>query len=164
MSTAEPTPYELMLAAAAILERTRTTGPSSGGRGGDTGPADVTVFNNNSRPTAAEVEELIDQAVPAVIGQIPGVLPAMAWPTAQHACALYAAILVETSFFRESLDEGSVELYRELLAALIPSLQGLADGTPGAERRTVDSVRITGVHDDPLYGFPLAALPPVVVP
>lgn len=111
----------------AILERTRTVGPSSGGLGGDTSDADVTTFTATTRPTATEVEAIIDQAVSAIVGQLPVLVPVVYYGQIRHFVALYAAVLVEGSFFRESLDEGSVDLYRDLLRTGLPALTAQID-------------------------------------
>jgi hypothetical protein len=105
-----------------ILERTRTVGLTSGGLGGDTSASDVTVFGTDTRPTAAEVELIIDQAVEAVVAQVPPAVPVVYYGQIRHFAALYAAVLIEGSFFRESLDEGSVDLYRDLLTVGVPRL------------------------------------------
>lgn len=115
------------VAEVAILLRTRTVGESSGGLGGDTSPADVTTFTSETRPAAAEVEAVIDQAVEAITAQLPPNIPALYYAQTRHNVALYAAILIEGSFFRESLDEGSVDLYRDLLRTGMPTLATAID-------------------------------------
>lgn len=115
------------VAEVSILERTRTVGLTSGGLGGDTSASDVTVFGADTRPTAAEVELIIDQAVEAVIAQIPDTVPVVFYGQIRHFAALYAAVLIEGSFFRESLDEGSVDLYRDLLTVGVPRLAAAID-------------------------------------
>lgn len=110
------------VAEVSVLERTRTTGQVSSGLGGDTSVSDVTVFNADTRPTATEVEALIDQASSAIIGQLPVEVPVVYYGQIRHFIALYTAVLIEGSFFRESLDEGSVELYRDLLSTGLPAL------------------------------------------
>lgn len=117
------------VAEVAILERTRTVGPSSGGLGGDTGGADVTTFTTTTRPTAAEVEAIIDQAVQGITAQLPADIPDLYYAQTRHNAALYAAILIEGSFFRESLDEGSVDLYRDLLRTGMTQLREDIEGT-----------------------------------
>ncbi len=111
------------VAEVAILLRTRTVGESSNGLGGDTSPGDLTTFTSSTRPTAVEVEEIIDQAVEAVTGQLPLGIPATYMAQTRHSVALYAAIVTATSFFEQSIDEGSVEVYRDLLRTNIAQLR-----------------------------------------
>ena len=115
------------VAEVSILERTRTVGMTAGGLGGDTTPSDITVFGTDTRPTATEVDAIIDQAVEAIIGQMPAEVPVVYYGQIRHFVALYSAILIEGSFFRESLDEGSVELYTSLLERGIPQLRTVID-------------------------------------
>lgn len=115
------------VAEVSILERTRTVGMTSGGLGGDTSASDVTVFGTDTRPSAAEVDLIIDQAVQAIIAQVPPLVPVVYYGQIRHFAALYAAVLIEGSFFRESLDEGSVELYQALLTVGVPGLAAAID-------------------------------------
>ena len=126
-STIDPELVRPTVTEVSILERTRTVGMTAGGLGGDTTPSDITVFGTDTRPTATEVEAIIDQAVSAIIGQMPAEVPVVYYGQIRHFVALYSAILIEGSFFRESLDEGSVELYRDLLSTGIPQLRTSID-------------------------------------
>lgn len=138
----------------AALLRTRTVGESSGGLGGDTGPGDVTTFTDTTRPTAEEVEGLISQAIEAVLGALPAGFDAVAFnPRVRHLVTLYAAILVEGSFFREQLDSGSVELWRDLyrtgLAALTTAIAG-SEETAGHARGSAVVSSMIPVYEPPL--------------
>jgi len=103
----------------AILERTRT---ASGGGG------DIEEFTESTRPTASEVEELIEQAVFAVLTQIgePRFSEAH-FQSARHAVCLYTALLIETSFFREQSDQGAADTWRTLFNQSMVNMQNRID-------------------------------------
>jgi hypothetical protein len=44
----------------------------------------------------------------------------------RNAVTLYSAVLVESSYFREQMEEGSVALYREMYEATIASINARA--------------------------------------
>lgn len=99
----------------AKLEQTRT---ATGGGG------EISEFTETTRPKASEVEELIDQAVGAVLTQISE--PRFSdshFDGATHAAALYTALLVEGGYFRENLEGASVDLWRTLFNQTIVNLQ-----------------------------------------
>lgn len=126
--------------------------------GGGQVPADT--FTGDTYPNANQVERLIDQATVAIIVQIPGSLVEGYLPAAQHLAALYAAILVEGSYFREQLTDDQVELYRNLLTAGIRGLgaTGGADTAASLRGGKVDSVLQRSVitdWDDPIYVYEL---------
>jgi hypothetical protein len=128
----------------AALERTRTVGEMG---------AELGTFTTETRPTALEVEALVDQAMEAILGQLPVWFGITYYQRTRHAVALYAAILIEGSYFREKLDEGSVELYRELLRTHIGNLRAQIDADPVGEggvvgSRGVDSVVVRSTMSD----------------
>jgi hypothetical protein len=82
----------------AALLRTRTVGESSG-LGGDTGPGDVTTFTDTTRPTFDEVQEMIAIAYDVVESRVRGIVSISLAGGVRHAVALYAAILIDKSFF-----------------------------------------------------------------
>src|SRR4029077_14405419 len=100
---------------------TRTVGVSpneQGWLGGDTGPDDITVFDDTTRPTAEEVEALITTSAGAVEGMIlepVDALPDKWGGLVTHAIALYTAILIEVSFFRETANQDLITLWRDWL-------------------------------------------------
>lgn len=99
----------------ASLESTRTT---AGGGG------DVREFTDTTRPSIEEVEELIEQAAPAVLSQLGETHFSDAhFDRARHATSLYTSLLIEGSYFREELDRGSADLWRTLFNSTIVSLQ-----------------------------------------
>jgi hypothetical protein len=122
-----------------LLLRTRTVGSESyvpgGGVGGDTGPTDVTVFNENTRPSAAEVQSLIDTAYGAVYARLNADLPGIPDTQAQsirHAVALYTCVLIEVSFFRETFNDAMIRLWRDEVAE---TLGGVNVAIGGSQRR-----------------------------
>lgn len=133
--TAVPVPADIRptVTEVSLLERTRTVGEHSGGLGGDTSASDVTVFDATSRPTAAETEQVIDLAMGLILGRLPVSLPVGFYGAIRTYVALQAAILIETSFFRESLDEGTVDAYTAMLTAGLPRLSDLIDADVAEE-------------------------------
>lgn len=126
----------------ALLERTRTVGESSGGLGGDTGPGDLTTFTDDTRPTASEVDALIDQALPALLSQLHEGFAEAYYARARHLVALYTAILIEGSYFRES-GQGTVALWQDLLSSGLTALNALIDAdvtTPARGSAVLDSI------------------------
>lgn len=123
----------------ALLERTRTIGEGS---------TEETTFTTTTRPTEAEVSALIDQAVPAILAQLhEDGFGEQFYDRARHLIALYTAILIEGSYFREQLDQGAVALWRDLLTTGLASLNLLIDSDrgediahPGRGSAVVDSI------------------------
>ena len=94
----------------ANLERTRTV---------DSGGDEQTTFTDDTRPSASDVQALIAEAVPIVLAQLQPTFPPDYYGQVSHAIALYTAILIEGSFFREQLNEGAVALWRSLYTTAI---------------------------------------------
>lgn len=108
----------------ARLERTRT---ATGG-GGDTFEFGDTVFDENTRPTANEVQDLIEQAVPLVLSELPRAFPADHYESTKQAVALYTALMVEVSFFREQSDVASApQTWQTLYTNSMINLKRLID-------------------------------------
>lgn len=114
----DPAAVRPTVAAIAALERTRT---ASGGGG------TVDEFTDDTEPSAGEVEDTIDQAVPAVLSLLQSRFPVTYYERVTHAVALYTAMLLEGSFFREQIGEGSVDLWRNLFSTQITSIRGAID-------------------------------------
>jgi hypothetical protein len=97
----------------AALERTRTTGAVE--LGGDEGSEGT--FTATTRPTATEVENLIDMATDMIFGwTVPPVDP-IRYPVIRRAITIQAAVLIEASYFRETArpETGVLALWRGLL-------------------------------------------------
>lgn len=108
-------------------------------------PADT--FTADTYPTAAQVERLIDQASNYIFAQLPNSVSESWAPAGKHLAALYSAMLVEASYFREQLTDDQVQLYRDMLIAGIRGLgasssgSGSSTGETGVgSRMAVDSV------------------------
>jgi hypothetical protein len=101
----------------ALLLRTRTVGHNAayGGLGGDTGPQDVTTFSDTTRPTATEVEMLIETSYDAMIGRLDAALIDSQFVAFSHVVALYTATLVEQSFFRETINEALLAMWTQMI-------------------------------------------------
>jgi hypothetical protein len=89
----------------ANLERTRTfTEPG----------AELATFTDETRPPDEEVEQLIDQAMPIVLAELPPSFPTSHYDAVKYLIALYVAILVEGSYFREQSQYSSIPIWQEL--------------------------------------------------
>jgi hypothetical protein len=109
----------------ALLLRTRTVGyvPGSGGLGADTGSSDVGSFTDTTRPTATEVEAVIEAAADEVLGQLPAAIDVRLYPAISRTIAVRAATIIEVSFFRETA--------ADLSAAYATSITALVGAVPG---------------------------------
>jgi len=119
--------------------------------GGSGTPVDT--FTESTYPTLVAAERLIDQAVMATVGQIPDSIVEANQTGVRHLNALYAAILIEGSYFREQLTDDQVELYWELYKAGIrgivnTSASGSGGAAAGGGPGMIDSVVARGVHGD----------------
>jgi hypothetical protein len=97
----------------AALERTRIV---------DQGGGDPGTFTDATHPTVTEVEKLISIAIDDVLVLLPDSMDPANYGSIRQAVTMYAATLVESSYFREKLDEGSVEFYRTLFESTIRAL------------------------------------------
>lgn len=102
----------------AALENTRLV--ASGSR-------DTVEFTDETNPTVTQVEQLIDQAVPLVLGEVPNAFPPAYYDTVRNAVALYTSMLIEGSHFRQQTDEGSAELWRTLYNTAILNIKRSID-------------------------------------
>ena len=91
------------------------------------GVGELRTFTDKTRPTDEEVDELIDQAVPVVLSQFRPTFPETLYDEVRHAIALYVAVLVEASYFREQLTESQVALYRDLYGLAITGITSQID-------------------------------------
>lgn len=134
----------------AFLERTRTVDDTAGEAGN---------FTATTRPTHDEVEGLINLALELTLSDLPDYLPESIYPRVQQAVALKAAVLVETSYYREQYTQGSARGYETMYDKLIASIEML--GGMGTGQR-VDSImgRSTMAEFEPDLPIP----PPRVIP
>jgi hypothetical protein len=115
MPTADYTPA---VADVAALLPARTTRRGSGG-------AELGTFDETTRPTAAQVETLIAQAVKQLAGRIGPDLPsAETKDSAEWLASLFAAMLVETTYFPEQVRQQQSS-YPQLKDLYDEGLEGL---------------------------------------
>lgn len=120
----------------ALLERTRTVTAGGG---------EEITFTESTRPSASEVSGLIDQALPAILAHLPEAFSEAYYDRARHLVALYTALLIEGSYFREQLDNGSAALWRDLLTTGLASLRTEIEAVQGTGQWSVVSLPITTV-------------------
>jgi hypothetical protein len=110
----------------ALLLRTRTISGTSTGLGGDTGAAEITTFTEDTRPNEDEVRRLIQMAEDTILGRYGGEeeVPPAAEGQVRLGIAVYAARLIELSFFREQYDR---EVWDELLADALEGTEAEVD-------------------------------------
>jgi hypothetical protein len=101
----------------ALLLRTRTIGAGGG---------DLDTFTADTHPNAAAVEALIDEALGAVLAQLPDHMDPAFYPAVQRLVALRAAASVEISFYREAESAG------EWTSRFAVDLAALQQAIPGA--------------------------------
>lgn len=80
------------------------------------------IFDENTEPTEAEVRRIADQATAKTLADLPTDFPTDVYDSVRHAAALYAAILIEMSWFGEQAGEGSVAGYQALYSATVRSI------------------------------------------
>jgi hypothetical protein len=76
----------------AQLERTRTF---------DDAGNEFSTFTRDTRPTAPEVEDIIDHSVEVVLGGLPGAFNPVFYDATRRLIARHAAMVIEGSFFKE---------------------------------------------------------------
>jgi hypothetical protein len=114
----------------------------------DTNGAEVGTFTANTRPTDAQVTELIAQSVSDVSSAVGPDIDAALWGDASYVAALGAALQVELSYFPEQIGTGRSpyeqlkELYDERLKRLEAAVEAAGGVTPSAGPL-------------PSYGFPM---------
>lgn len=122
----------------AMLEHTRTI---------DGGGDELGDFTDDTRPTGDDCQLLIAQAVVIVLDQLDAAVAPSLYPAIKEAVAIEAAILVESSFFREQMNEGTVAMYQAILLGMIKMLQvksGTATGDATSGAGAVDSILLRG--------------------
>jgi hypothetical protein len=110
------------------------------------GGKEVGTFNTQTRPTADEVDNLIDEGIDEVLGKVKVPEPGTAYEgRVRGAIALYAAILIELSYFPEQVGSAKSpvasyeKLYEKRIKSLIAeSITGEVDGEGGASSEPAD--------------------------
>jgi hypothetical protein len=156
VSTQPPAFVEITPTLQMVADLVRTRLVTEGGYAADT-------FTSETYPTDAQAGRLIDQAANAVWTQIPGSVAEPWAPAGQHLAALYAAILIEGSYFREQLTDDQIQLYRDLLMQGIRGLGSAIEGGQTAAHLSVDTVLQRSVMtQDPytMWQLDLPSVPP----
>jgi hypothetical protein len=113
---------------------------------------EVGTFNADTRPTGAEVDILIQDALADVADAVGADLPADLQDRAKRMASLRAAMLVELSYFPEQVRtdrspyDRFKELYDEMLPALVEAVAREDEGT--------DDTSTIADGGFPSYGFP----------
>jgi hypothetical protein len=134
----------------ALLAGTRTV---------DTSGTLVGTFNSDTNPTDVQVNGLIAQAVTMVLTPLPDYFQESLYGRVKQAITLQAAILIETSFYREQANAGSIVAMTAALAAMRAAIEADAGGAAVSQRVDTIVARSTIAEYDPYYVMP----PPPVV-
>jgi hypothetical protein len=117
------------------------------------------VFTADTNPTDEQCDGLIAQATTLVLGPLPDYLQESLYDRIKECVALQAAILVETSFYREQANAGTLVALTAALNALLRGVQEDSGGAGVSNRVDSIVVRSTMADYDPYYPMP----PPPVV-
>lgn len=90
-------------------------------------------FDADTRPTADEVEQLIEQAVADVASRVGESIPAGRASEATRLAALQTAALIEASYFPHELDSDR-SAYRQYSAMYLSGITALQQSIPGGLR------------------------------
>ena len=134
----------------ALLVATRTI---------DTDGDELGTFTDDTRPTDVQADALIQQAVTMILTPLPDRVPASLYSRIAQAVTVQAAILVETSFYREQANTGTITSLSTQLGAMLDAIQEDAGGAGVSNRVDAVVVRSTMADYDPYYAMP----PPPVV-
>jgi hypothetical protein len=137
----------------ALLLRTRTIGgPTADPElGGDTYPGELVTFTAETRPSASEVDRIILTAYEATTGELAafGTLESVTG-LVRHAVSLYAAILVETSFFREQANDNDIQTFRDMRAEIMKAIRQALTAAPGGTAEfAFGTLKIGGIREAP---------------
>jgi len=111
---------------------------------------EVGTFTADTRPTDAEVEQLITNGMAKIASRVGWDLPADSWPEAVHLVALFAACEAELSYFPEQIrtDRSAyqqlweiftydLDAFVEMVANLDPTTLAAGEGTVWTPSATV---------------------------
>ena len=102
-----------------VASSTPTRTVSSGG-------SEESTYTSSTRPTAAQVQSMVDAALVDVLAQLPPNIDTVWYPVVSRAIALRVAAMVEGSFYRENADvRGSASAFIAQFNADLASLQSL---------------------------------------
>lgn len=118
----------------------------------DTNGVEVGTFTPNTRPTQAQVEQILRTAVGDLADMIATDVPERLWPSARRVATYSAALDIELGYFPEQLNTGRSpyvqlkERYDELIKSFRASLEA-AGSDPGDDGATTPGA--------PSYSFPM---------
>ncbi len=128
-----------------------------------TGGTEAGTFTAATRPTAAEADAILNQAVEVVLMTVGAEIPDRMLLQARFAVVIYAAQLIELTFFRNEVakDQSAyaqyVALYKDLLSALKSSIEDAGPAAPEAAFWSVPVLSQRQAHWQAIF----AALDPV---
>lgn len=141
-----PPPYRPSVDDVAAELRTRTRGPDTYDSDGTEG-----TFTDETRPTAVQVDELIDRAL-ALLAPRLGTVPTSLHETAKAIVCLRAAMLVERSYFPEDVEEDRgvyTSIRDELSEALAAYDQARKGDAPAQQSPRSGSLRVATLLTNP---------------
>lgn len=118
--------------------RGRTVAAGSGGR-------ELGTFNAETRPTGTEAQVEIDRARDMVLMELGEEIPTRLYSQARWVVTIYAAMLVELSFYRNEInkDQSAFAQYQQLYKGAVQALTGAIDNsTPAAPKSGAWSIPV----------------------
>lgn len=140
----------------ALLLRTRTVKGSGSGLGGDTGSGDFTTFDAGTRPTDSEASAIIGSAYSAMLARLQVPLIESQHGAFSHLVGLYAATLIEVSFFRESANQVLLQMWADEITAGLQAIAVRTEREQPATKSTTPGFGTLKLHTDREKVAPLA--------
>lgn len=110
-------------------------------------------FNEKTRPNDDQVNLLIDQALLRVVSQLPPGFGTEFYDQVSHTVALWAAMLIDSSFYGERIEDGGrVRHYWDMIRESVRNTNAAIDsgaGGAGSGTHRVDSIVLTTGYSDP---------------
>jgi hypothetical protein len=116
-------------------------------------------FTSDTRPTDTQCDGLIAQALVMILTPLPDRLSPSLYVPIRECVALQAALLVETSFYREQANTGTITSLQTRLSGLLSGIEEIAGAAGISNRVDAVVVRSTMADYDPYYAMP----PPPVI-
>ena len=89
----------------------------------EAGGNDVGEFTDTTRPSVDEVEDVVDQAVDNVLAQLRPWCDIRHYSQIKRAVGLHAAVMIETSYYRETAGDAAVNQLRTQERSVISGIQ-----------------------------------------
>lgn len=126
----------------AQLLRTRTI---------EAGGVEAGRFTDSTRPPVDDVDDVIDQSVDDVLALLRDDFDPKHYPQVKRAITLHAAVMLETSFYRENADDRAVALWREMETSTVAGIQQRI-------QQDLDKLVLLGVMEPRVPSVPTATL------